>query len=392
MVTGVQRLQPFGESPFARMTKISDDAGSINLGQGFPDTSGPARMREIAAEELMTGDNQYAPARGVPALRQAISEDRGRRLGQRWDPDREVLVTVGATEGITASILGLVEPGDEVILIDPYYDAYAAAVAVAGATRVSVPVKPVSTDAGQTWDLDAGAVARAVTPKTRMIILNSPHNPTGAVFSRAELETVAAVARDHNLFVLSDEVYEHILFGAVEWIPVASLPGMRDRTVTVSSIAKTFNATGWKTGWVLAEPDLLAAVQRAKQYLTFAGARPLQPAAAHGIAHETEWLRGMVADLERNRDRMTLALSRMGALPRYTAGTFFVVADMAPMGCTDSLEFAMEFPVRTGVTGMPVTPFSDHPDRWGSFMRFAFAKRPEVIEEAARRLEAFAAE
>lgn len=390
MTDGVKRLQSFGETVFATMTRAAEEHQAINLGQGFPDTSGPERMREIAAEELLTGNNQYAPARGVPALITAITEDRRKRLAQAWDPSSEVLVTVGATEGITAAVLGLVEPEDEVILLDPFYDAYAAAVALAGARRVSVPLKEVHGNRGPTWDLDIPAITAAISPRTRMIIVNSPHNPTGAVFSHEALKALARLAVERDFLVVSDEVYEHIIFDDVSWTPVASLPGMRDRTITVSSVAKSFNATGWKTGWVLAAPPLLSAVHRAKQFLTFTGVRPLQPAAAYAITNEQEWVCAMVAGLQRNRDALKEVLHDIGAAPAFTSGTFFQVADFSVLGVEDATQFCLDLPGHIGVAAVPLSAFSDHPTRWRSHVRFAFAKEQRTIADAAKRLRSLA--
>ncbi|HMR14197.1 MAG TPA: aminotransferase class I/II-fold pyridoxal phosphate-dependent enzyme, partial [Arachnia sp.] len=281
----VERLREFGGTIFAEMTELALRHGAVNLGQGFPDWDGPARMLEIAREQVAAGNNQYPPGRGIADLRAAIAEDRATRCGQHFDPATEVLVTVGATEAIAAAILGLVEPGREVVLIEPYYDSYAAAVALAGATRVSVPL----VRDGRRFVLDIDALRAAVGPKTAMIVVNSPHNPTGTILTDAELRAVAEVAVERDLLVLSDEVYERLTFDAPH-TPLASLPGMAERTVTVSSAAKTFNVTGWKVGWALAPKPLLDGVLAAKQFLTYVGGAPFQPAVAHALRHEQAWV------------------------------------------------------------------------------------------------------
>lgn len=377
----VKRLRPFGETIFATMTQRANEVGAINLGQGFPDEDGPAQMLEIASQQILGGNNQYSGGRGELGLRTAVAKDRHKRFKLDYNPDTDVLITVGATEAISASVLGLVEPGDEVIVLEPYYDAYAAAIALAGATRVAVPLK----EEDNTWVLDTDAVHAAVTKKTSMIIVNSPHNPTGSVFSKRSLEALAGIARAYDLLVLSDEVYEHLTFDKVSHTAVASLPGMWDRTITVSSAAKTFNVTGWKTGWALAPAPILDAVIRAKQFMSYVGATPFQPAVAHAITHEKPWVKQMRKGLQTKRDILTDALTEAGLTVHDSHGTYFVVADI---GERDGAEFCFDLIDRVGVAAIPVQAFVDKPEQWSSKVRFAFCKQEDTLREAAQRLRA----
>ena len=377
----VGRLREFGGTIFAEMTELAQRHAAVNLGQGFPDWDGPPRMLEIAREQIAGGNNQYPPGRGIADLRAAIAEDRAARCGQRFDPASEVLVTVGATEAIAAAILGLVEPGSEVVLIEPYYDSYAAAVALAGATRVSVPL----VRDGRRFVLDIDALRAAVGPKTAMIVVNSPHNPTGTILTDAELRAIAEVAVERDLLVLSDEVYERLTFDAPH-APLASLPGMAERTITVSSAAKTFNVTGWKVGWALAPKPLLDGVLAAKQFLTYVGGGPLQPAVAHALRHEQAWVESLRASLQAKRDRLSSALDGAGLAPFASEATYFVCADVAGLGADDALRFCRDLPASRGVAGIPVSVFTDHPESWRTIVRFAFCKADAVLEEGVRRL------
>ncbi|WP_394281205.1 pyridoxal phosphate-dependent aminotransferase [Corynebacterium sp.] len=379
----VKRLQPFAETIFATMTARAVEVDAVNLGQGFPDSDGPAEMLEIAQREIAAGNNQYGPGRGLPVLREAVARQRARDYGITYDPDTEVFITVGATEAISATVLGLVEPGSEVIVLEPYYDAYAAAIALAGARRKAVPL---AAD-GATWTVDVDAVRAAITVDTAMIILNSPHNPTGSVFARADLEALAELAVQHDLLVLSDEVYEHLLFDDATHTPIATLPGMFERTITVSSAAKTFNATGWKTGWALGPAELLEGVVKAKQFMSYVGATPFQPAVAWALDHAGDWLDEMVAGLQDNRDLLGSALNEAGFQVHDTLGTYFTVADL-PRGVeSDGVDFCMALPERVGVAAIPVQVFADHQETWSRQVRFAFCKTPETLREASHRLQ-----
>lgn len=376
----VSRLQSFGETIFATMTQRAVEAGAINLGQGFPDEDGPRRMLEVASEQILGGNNQYSAGRGDALLRSVVAKDHLTRFGLEYNPNTEVLITVGATEAITATVLGLVEPGDEVIVLEPYYDAYAAAIALAGATRVAVPLAEVD----NSWDVDVEKLHQAVTKKTKMIIVNSPHNPTGSVFSKKALKEVAGIARAYDLLVLSDEVYEHLVFDGRKHVSVAKLPGMWDRTITVSSAAKSFNVTGWKTGWALAPEPLLEAVLKAKQFMSYVGATPFQPAVAHAVEHEQQWVEQMRAGMEVKRDILRTALDAAGLHTHESRGTYFIVADI---GDRDGAEFCFDLIDKVGVAAIPVQSFVDNQSEWSSKVRFAFCKKEETLREAAKRLK-----
>jgi N-succinyldiaminopimelate aminotransferase len=376
-------LRPFTSTIFAEMTALAVRTGAVNLGQGFPDTDGPAGMLTAAKDAIDSGLNQYPPGPGVPVLREAIAEHRT-RYGMSYDPDTEVLVTVGATEAIAATLLALVEPGDEVVLFEPYYDSYAASVAMAGAARrvVGLVEDPVTGRFG----LDVERLRAAIGPRTRAVLLNTPHNPTGTVFTRAELEAVAAVCVEHDLVAITDEVYEHLVFDTHSHVPLASLPGMLSRTVTISSAGKTFNCTGWKIGWVCAPAPLVDAVRAAKQFMTFVGGAPFQPAVAHALREEMEWVEGLRTSLAGKRSRLAAGLAEAGFAVRASEGTYFITADVRPLGFEDGAELCRALPGRIGVAGVPVQVFTDHPEQWKHLVRFAFCKKDEVLDEAILRL------
>ncbi|KZF04680.1 MULTISPECIES: pyridoxal phosphate-dependent aminotransferase [unclassified Rhodococcus (in: high G+C Gram-positive bacteria)] len=378
----VARLRPFASTIFAEMTALAVEKKAVNLGQGFPDTDGPPAMLETAREAIASGLNQYSPGPGMPVLRAAIADDRAARFGLRYDPDSQILVTVGATEAISATLLGLIESGDDVLLIEPFYDSYAAAIALAGATRTAVPL----VSDGNGWTVDTDALEHAIGPRTRMLIVNSPHNPTGTVFDRDTMIRIADIAVTHDLLVLTDEVYEHLTFDGTVHTPIATLPGMFERTVTVSSAAKTFNATGWKTGWALGPAELIDAVRAAKQFMTFVGGTPFQPAVAYALEHEQAWIAQMRDGLQRKRDTLSAALAATGADVKYSAGTYFVCADIAPIGRGDAYEFCRALPDLVGVAAVPVTAFVHEPTPWKSLVRFAFCKQDKVLADAAERL------
>ncbi len=382
--TTVERLRPFAVNVFAKMSALAAQLGAVNLGQGFPDEDGPPAMLELARQAIADGVNQYPPGLGIAELRQAISAQRLRRYGQEFDPETEVLVTVGASEAIAAAVLGLVEPGSEVLLLEPYFDTYAPVIAMAGARRVSVPLVPH----GRGFTLDVDAVRAAITPRTRAIVVNSPHNPTGMVLSDDELRALAEVAVEADLLVISDEVYERLTFGA-QHRPVATYPGMADRTVTISSAAKMFNCTGWKIGWACGRPELVAGVRAAKQYLSYVGGAPFQPAVAYALDNEDAWVDGLRDSLQSKRDKLAAALTNIGFEVHDSSGTYFLCADPRPLGFDDSAEFCERLPIQTGVAAIPMTAFCDPgrtPDAWKHLVRFAFCKRDETLDEAIRRL------
>src|SRR3954465_1797085 len=371
------RLAGFGTTIFTEMSELAERTGSINLGQGFPDEDGPPAVLEAAVQAIRAGRNQYAPLPGVPALLDAIAEHQRVRYGLEHEA---IQVTFGATEAITAALLGLCEPGDEVVALDPFYDSYRAGAALAGAQLVGVPLTPPG------WRFDPEQLAAAITPRARVLLLNSPHNPTGRVLDRAELEQIAAACVEHDLIAISDEVYEHLVFEG-EHVPLATLPGMAERTLTVSSVGKTFSVTGWKTGWACGPAEMVAATRGAKQFMTFARGTPFQHPATTGLARAAEPGARLAAELKAKRDRICAGLERAGATVLRPAGTYFVNADVRPLGYDDGVAFCRELPERAGVVAIPTSVFSGDPERARSLVRFAFCKREEVIDEAAGRLE-----
>jgi N-succinyldiaminopimelate aminotransferase len=375
------RLHGLGTTIFAEMSALALATGSVNLGQGFPDTDGPREIAEAAMAAIRGGQNQYPPGIGVPELRHAIAAHQQRFYDLAYDPDTEVLVTTGATEAVAAAVLALVEPGDEVIALEPYYDSYAANIAMAGGVRVPVTLRP------PTFALDIDALRAAITPRTRMILLNSPHNPTGAVLSRDELQAVADVAIEHDLVVVSDEVYEHLVYDGGEHLAIATLSGMRERTLTISSGGKTFSFTGWKVGWVCAPPDLVDAVRTAKQFLTYVSGAPFQPAIAIGLGLPDEYFEGLRASMQQRRDLLCDGLAALGLDVYRPAGTYFVTTDVRPLGFHDGMEFCRELPRSCGVVAIPHQVFYDSVDVGRPLVRWAFCKRPEVLEEALDRLQ-----
>jgi N-succinyldiaminopimelate aminotransferase len=373
-------MRGFGTTVFAEMSSLALRTGSVNLGQGFPDTDGPTAMLEEHARGLREGLNQYPPGPGVPALRQAVARHQ-QRYGFDLDPDTQVLVTVGATEAIAASVLALAEPGDEVLLVEPYYDSYAASVALAGAVRRSVPLRR---DHGR-FRLDPSDLRAAVTDRTRVLLLNTPHNPTGTVLREDELRAVAEVCVEHDLLVVSDEVYEHLTFDGLAHVPIATLPGMADRVVTVSSAGKSFSVTGWKTGWVTGAPELVRAVQTVKQFLTFTAHAAAQTAVAYALENEMPWVAELAASLEGKRTLLSDGLRGTGLDVLRSEGTYFVQADVSALGWTSGSAFARALPERAGVVCIPTEVFCDS-DAGRTLVRFAFCKQDHVLEEAIARL------
>jgi N-succinyldiaminopimelate aminotransferase len=369
-----------GTTIFAEMSALASATGSVNLGQGFPDVDGPPEIAAAAAAAIMEGrGNQYPPGPGIPELRRAVAGHQKRFYGQDVDADTEVLVTAGATEAIAAALIALLEPGDEAIAFEPYYDSYAACIAMAGGTRVPVTLRPP----GFRPDLDA--LRAAVTPRTRLILLNSPHNPTGAVFSSAELTQIAELACEHDLLVVSDEVYEHMIFDGGH-VPIGSLPGMRERTVTISSAAKTFSFTGWKVGWVTATPELVAAVRTVKQFLTYVTGGPFQYAVAQALALPDAYYASISAGLLGKRDLLCAGLAGAGFEVYRPAGTFFVTTDIRGLGEKDGMDFCRALPRRAGVVAIPSSVFYDDKEAGRTQVRFAFCKKEEVLREALARL------
>ncbi len=358
---------------------LAERTGSINLGQGFPDSDGPAVMAEVAVKAIRHGHNQYPPGLGTPDLRRAIAAHQQRFYGLEYDPDGEVLVTAGATEAIAAAVLALCEPTDEVVMFEPSYDSYAPAVAMARATRRVVPLRPPS------WNFDIDELAAAVNPRTRLLLLNSPHNPTGKVFDAAELAAIAELCVQADLLVVTDEVYEHLVFEG-RHLPLASLPGMRERTLTVSSAGKSFSFTGWKIGWVCGPAPMVAAVRTVKQFLTYVNGAPFQPAVAVGLGLPDEFFAGAASDLALRRDRLCDGLGAAGFEVFRPTATYFAMTDIRAFGDEDAVDFCRRLPERCGVVAVPASVFYDDAETGRSLVRFAFCKKLEVIEEAVRRL------
>ncbi|MFJ9731235.1 pyridoxal phosphate-dependent aminotransferase [Streptomyces sp. NPDC101171] len=378
-----RRLAEFGTTIFAEMSALAVATGAINLGQGFPDTDGPEEIREAAVRALRDGrGNQYPPGPGVPELRTAIAAHQLRRYGLAYDPDTEVLVTAGATEAIAASLLALLEPGDEVVALEPYYDSYAASIAMAGGRRVPVTLRPHD----GAFRLDLDELRAAVTDRTRLLLINTPHNPTGTVLTRAELAAVAELAVERDLLVVTDEVYEHLVFDDAEHTPLATFPGMRERTVTIGSAGKMYSFTGWKVGWVTAAPELVAAVRSAKQFLTYVSAGPFQYAVAEALALPDSYYEDFRRDMRTRRDILAEGLVQAGFEVFRPAGTYFVTTDIRPLGEKDGFAFCRALPERAGVVAIPNAVFYDDREAGAPFVRFAFCKRAEVLREAAERL------
>ena len=362
------------------MSALAVRTGSINLGQGFPDVDGPESVVETAVRALREGRNQYAPGSGVPELREAIVAHQEQHYGLRWDPATEVTVSTGATEAIAAAVLGLVDPGDEVILVEPYYDSYPAMVQMAGGVRRAVTLRAPD------FRLERAALEAAVTDRSRVLLLNSPHNPTGRVLDRDELEAVAAVARAHDLVVVTDEVYEHLTFDGRRHVPLATLPGMAERTLTISSAGKTFSFTGWKVGWATGPAELVRALEGAKQWLSFCSGAPLQPAVAHALTDEQGFFADLARQLQEKRDLLCTGLRELDVDVHVPQGTYFVLTDVRRYGHDDALSFCHALPDRAGVVAIPADVFHDDADAGRHLVRWAFCKEPDVIEAGLDRL------
>jgi N-succinyldiaminopimelate aminotransferase len=379
----VERLQPFGTTIFAEMSALAVATGAINLGQGFPDTDGPDAVKQAAIDAIESGHNQYPPGIGVPELRTAIRAHQLRFYGLDYDADTEILVTAGATEAIAAALIALCGPGDEVVTFEPYYDSYAACIAMAGATRRVVTLHTPD------YAFDPDELRAAITPRTKLILLNSPHNPTGKVFSRTELTLVAEIAQEHDLIVVTDEVYEHLVYDG-EHVPLATLPGMRDRTVTISSGGKTFSFTGWKVGWICASPALVTAVKTVKQFLTYVGSGPFQYAIAVGLQLPDSYFTDFRREMSDKRDRLCAGLAAAGFDVLRPQGTYFATVDIRALGETDGLELCRSLPFRCGVVAVPSVVFYDDVKAGAPLVRFACCKRTEVLDEACTRLKGLA--
>jgi N-succinyldiaminopimelate aminotransferase len=376
-----RRLHAIPPTIFAEMSALAVRTGALNLGQGFPDVDGPTAVIEAAVAALRSGHNQYAPGPGVPELRRAVADHQARHYGIELDPDTEVRVTAGATEAIAAAVLALVNPGDEVVLLEPFYDSYVGTIEMAGGVRRAVTLRAPD------FRLDVDALRAAVTERTTVLLLNSPHNPTGTVLTREELEAVARVAVEHDLVVITDEVYEHLVFDGREHVPLCTLPGMWERTVSISSAGKTFSLTGWKVGWVTGPAELVDTVMAAKQWLTFTNAAPLQPAIAYALDQEADYYTGLAQALERKRDLLCEGLARLDLEVHVPEATYFVTTDVRRYGYPDAHEFCLALPERAGVVAIPCLRFYDDVEEGRHQVRWAFCKEEPVIEEALRRLQ-----
>jgi N-succinyldiaminopimelate aminotransferase len=378
----VARMRPHRRSIFGEMSALAARLDAVNLGQGFPDTEGPALVRDAALAAIRDGRGaQYPPAHGLPELRSAICRHQSDWYGLHWDPGTDVVVATGASEAIAAAVLALVEPGDEVLVLEPWFDLYAAVIDLAGGVRVSVP--PVA----GSFRPDPTALRAAVTPRSRMMIVNSPHNPSGSVLTPGELAAIAAVAIDHDLVVLADEAYEHLWFDGHPHVPIATLPGMAQRTITVGSAGKSLSFTGWKVGWATGPADLIGAVRVVRQHLSYVSGGPFQWAVAEGLTGlpPAHW-DAFRAGLANQRDILTEGLSKVGLRVLPSEGTYFLVTDVTGLGFTSGEQFCAELPARARVVAIPVAALCDHPEVGGAWVRWAFCKQPAVLEEALRRL------
>ncbi|MEU4209694.1 aminotransferase class I/II-fold pyridoxal phosphate-dependent enzyme [Streptomyces sp. NPDC026206] len=378
------RVRGMGTSIFTEMTELARRTGAVNLGQGVPELDSPGPLLRDVAEAVLAGANQYPPAYGFPALREAIASHQRRRYGLQYAPQGEVLVTTGATEALAAVLLGLCDPGDEVIAFDPCYDAYPAVARFAGARLVPVPLA----EDGEGFVLDEDALRAAVTGRTRVLVLNTPHNPTGKVFSAGELAVVAGICREHDLTVVTDEVYEHLVYDGAVHRTIAALPGMRERTLTISSAGKTFNVTGWKVGWVCGPARLVGAVASVKQFLTYASGTPYQEALARALGGVEEWATELRGILRRNRDLLSDGLARAGLRPYRADAGYFVQADIRAWGHADGVRFCRELPSRAGVVAIPTSAFQMRPDAPSYLVRFSFCRREKSVAEAVEKLMA----
>ncbi|WP_380166812.1 pyridoxal phosphate-dependent aminotransferase [Jannaschia sp. R86511] len=392
----VARMRGFGTTIFAEMSALANATGAVNLGQGFPDFDGPAPMLAAAAQAIRDGVNQYPPGPGTPQLREAVAAHQQRFYGLAYDPATEVVVTAGATEAVTAAVLALCEAGDEVVVLDPLYDSYAAAVALAGAVLRPVALRP---GPDGRFGFDEAELRAAFTPRTRLLLLNTPHNPTGTVLSRAELGLFAELCLAHDVVAVTDEVYEHLVLDSVDGlghVPLATLPGMRERTLQISSAGKTFSCTGWKIGWACGPEPVVQALMRVKQYLTYTNGAPFQPAVALALGLDDDYFDSFTTGMRAKRDRLRVGLGQAGLGVEVSQGTYFVAADIRPLfGGTlpdgvDGLSFCRSLPERCGVVAVPMQVFYATPGEGCHLVRFTFGKRDDVLDEAVDRLAALA--
>ncbi|MCB8979469.1 MAG: aminotransferase class I/II-fold pyridoxal phosphate-dependent enzyme [Ardenticatenaceae bacterium] len=376
-----QRVANFGTTIFAEMTALANTHNAINLGQGFPDFTAPHFMKEAAAQAIWDDVNQYAPANGRPQLREAIAQKMANFYGLSPDPQTEIIVTHGATEAIFATIMGLVNPGDEVIVFEPFYDSYLPVIQIAGGVPRFYTLRPPQ------WEIDEATLAALFTERTKLIIINTPHNPTGKVFSQAELALIARLCQQHDVIAMTDEVYEHLVFDGRQHLTLASFPGMAERTVTISSLGKTFSVTGWKVGWTIAQRSLSQAIFRAHQFVTFCGAAPLQEAAASAVSSPPAFYSDLTQFYAQKRNFLLDALRSAGLEPIAPSGTYFVMVDIAHLGFASDVAFCRYLTQEIGVAAIPPSAFYHNPADGAGLARFAFCKEEKTLEEAARRLQ-----
>ncbi len=376
------RLQGFGTTIFSEMSALAVQTGALNLGQGYPDSDGPDEVKQAAIDAIFAGVNQYPPGPGTMDLRKAIAEHQQRFYGIGLNPADEVLVTAGATEALAATLLGLCETGDEVIAFDPTYDSYAAGIAMAGAVLKPVPLRP---QGDGTFQFDDEELRRAFTTRTRLIMLNTPHNPTGKVFTRSEMQLIAELCQERNVIAVTDEVYEHMVFDGVH-VPLSCLPGMNERTVTIGSAGKTFSFTGWKIGWATGPAPIISAVRTAKQFLTYVNGAPFQPAIAVGLRLGDDYFDSILTDMGRKKDLLCDKLTTAGFDVLVPQGTYFATADISPVTSKKSVEFCMSLPEEAGVVAVPCSVFYSDERMGQDHIRFCFAKSDALLAEAGDRL------
>ncbi len=379
---GADKLKPFGVSVFTEFTALALQHQAINLSQGYPDFDGPEQLKQIASEQILHGYNQYAPSRGLGALRKAIADHDRRFYDLNLDHDDEVTVFSGATEALFSTLMGLLDPGDEVVLFDPSYDSYAPDVVMAGGVPRRVPLRFPD------YALDAQALRAAINDKTRVLVVNSPMNPCGKVFDRDELQVIAGLCQEHDLIAVSDEVYEHIVFDDAVHIPLISLPGMRERTVRISSTAKSFSMTGWKIGFAVAAPDLSRAIRASHQFVTFCAPPPLQQAMARALALDDSYYRQLRQDYQDKRDYMVRELRALGFKLEVPQGTYYIAADIRPLGHDDDISYCRMLPEKSGVAMIPISAFYQKPEQHRGVVRIAFCKNQQTLHEACARLGA----
>ena len=375
-----ESMREFGETIFAEMSALAETTGAINLGQGFPDTDGPREISELAISAIRDGHNQYPPGLGIKRLRESITNHQSRFYDLDFDSKTEILVTAGATEAIAASLLAICEPNDEIITFEPYYDSYAASIALAGGIRRVVTLHTPD------YSFSFDELKQSITKRTKAILLNSPHNPTGKVFTHEELTQIAELCVEYDLIAICDEVYEHLVFEG-NHLPLIQYPEMRDRTIQISSAGKTFSFTGWKIGWVCAQPALLNTVRTAKQFLTYVNGAPFQHAIAEALLLPDEYFDNFLTDMVAKRDLLSRGLESVGLETFVPQGTYFVTADIKTLGYQDGKEFCLNLPESCGVVAVPNVVFYDNKDLGDTLIRFAFCKRVEILEEAVERLQ-----